>query len=468
MDSKPTQVLHVRENSDSELEALFKVLYQKDGTTPGQIPYSMRKLPASFFTPPDQKTGHSRESSNDSTSNPQNSNNAAFVLHQASGLNINHPRAHSSPANLQQSLAVASSAPPQGPPHHARQPSFDIAEDNTPLPPGWEMAKTPDGQRYFLNHMEQLTTWQDPRKTLSNTTAIHQNLANIPMPYGWEQANTPEGEPYFINHVEKATSWFDPRLPAHLQRPGVLGSHARSSSSPVTHGSHPQSHRPSHAQQQQQSQSGEAQTSPPGPPGQPGQPPRAFQLQQLQLEKERLRKRQEELARQNCVLSFQEMLLRTTIQEENVTTPVSTSGGDSASERTSGATSSGGSGVDPFAQHSNNNNSTDFHTRQESADSGLGGMGTNFGHSKTPEDFLSNVDEMDTHDGGPVKLQAGAQSGGATHYIGASVDLNSIADQDVQNMDSEELVPSLQEDISNELLNDVDSVLNRDSLLTWL
>ena len=150
MDSslKPNQVLHVRENSDSELEALFKVLNHKDGTTPGQIPYSMRKLPASFFTPPDsQKACHSRESSTDSTSNAQLGTNGAFAsLHQATGLTVSHPRAHSSPANLQQSLAVT---PPQGP-HHVRQQSFDLAEDNTPLPPGWEMAKTPDGQRYFL------------------------------------------------------------------------------------------------------------------------------------------------------------------------------------------------------------------------------------------------------------------------------------------------------------------------------
>lgn len=33
-----------------------------------------------------------------------------------------------------------------------------------------------------------------------------------PLPEGWEQAKTPEGEIYFINHLTRTTSWFDPRI----------------------------------------------------------------------------------------------------------------------------------------------------------------------------------------------------------------------------------------------------------------
>lgn len=33
-----------------------------------------------------------------------------------------------------------------------------------------------------------------------------------PLPDGWEQAATPEGEVYFINHQTRTTSWFDPRI----------------------------------------------------------------------------------------------------------------------------------------------------------------------------------------------------------------------------------------------------------------
>lgn len=44
--------------------------------------------------------------------------------------------------------------------------------------------------------------------------------------------------------------------------------------------------------------------------------------------------------------------------------------------------------ADPFMA------STDFHTRQESADSGLG-LGSNYTHPHTPEDFLNAMDDVD-------------------------------------------------------------------------
>ncbi|XP_064639429.1 transcriptional coactivator YAP1-like isoform X2 [Lineus longissimus] len=444
------QVVHVRENSDSELENLFKVLNHKDGTTPGQIPYSMRKLPASFFKPPDMMKGnHSREGSADSTTN----NN--FVPNQGHGSplpsgpglqvqGIAHPRAHSSPASLQQTLSAA-----PVPPQHTRQQSFDISlaadlDSNDPLPPGWEMAKTGTGQRYFLNHVDQTTTWHDPRKSQSTTALNHSSPMSPPLnnqigpslPPGWEQAQTPDGEIYFINHAEKATSWFDPRLPPNLQRPGV-----RIQSPPSPQQAVQQ-------QQQQQLQRINAQV----------ERQRGLKLAQLQQEKERLRKRQEELSRQ-------EMLLCTsTIQEENMNTPVSTPSSEMQSVT---------SGVDPFLGQGG---TTDFHTRQESADSGLGeqphgGMGTSYSLPRTPEDFLSNVDEMESQDGGH-KMQNQPNSDFNMELQGTtSMDITSIGEHDAPNMDSDDLVPSLQEDISNELLNDVESVLSSnkmESLLTWL
>jgi len=41
-----------------------------------------------------------------------------------------------------------------------------------------------------------------------------QNLG--PLPAGWEQGVTPEGDIYYINHIEKTTSWFDPRIRKHF------------------------------------------------------------------------------------------------------------------------------------------------------------------------------------------------------------------------------------------------------------
>lgn len=130
-----SQVVHVRENSDSELEALFKVA-MNPGETNKSVPLRMRKLPPSFFTPPEpQNIHHSKDGSSDSTNyNPTSTG----------GPSIAHIRAHSSPPSLQQTL---SAAPP--PPQHVRQHSYDLTDDQ-PLPPGWDMAKTQHGQRYFL------------------------------------------------------------------------------------------------------------------------------------------------------------------------------------------------------------------------------------------------------------------------------------------------------------------------------
>jgi len=56
------QIVHVRGDSDSDLEALFSVLHNMDASRPPSSSYKNRKLPASFFRPPDPKstTGHGR------------------------------------------------------------------------------------------------------------------------------------------------------------------------------------------------------------------------------------------------------------------------------------------------------------------------------------------------------------------------------------------------------------------------
>jgi len=38
----------------------------------------------------------------------------------------------------------------------------------------------------------------------------------VQLPHGWEQGVTPEGDIYYINHIEKTTSWFDPRIRKHF------------------------------------------------------------------------------------------------------------------------------------------------------------------------------------------------------------------------------------------------------------
>lgn len=152
--SKGGSNLVVRMDSDSasELQALFDmVLKPADSKRPLQVPLRMRKLPNSFFNPPStgskspsvSSISHSRDNSADSGTTPV-----------VSGLQVSHPRAHSSPASLQQTYA--SGPPPQhhAPVHqHLKQRSYDVSsvvDDLTPLPPGWEQARTSEGQIYYL------------------------------------------------------------------------------------------------------------------------------------------------------------------------------------------------------------------------------------------------------------------------------------------------------------------------------
>ena len=67
--------------------------------------------------------------------------------------------------------------------HHQRQQSYDVgrAEHEVlgQLPPGWEMAKTPSGQLYFMNHITKTTQWDDPRKVRTRYLArfsLHQRV----------------------------------------------------------------------------------------------------------------------------------------------------------------------------------------------------------------------------------------------------------------------------------------------------
>ncbi|KAI8772269.1 transcriptional coactivator YAP1-like [Biomphalaria glabrata] len=434
-------IVHVRENSDTELEALFNIAMNPSlsETHNKTVPLRMRNLPASFFRPPEppkqmqQPLGVSKDNTIDAPGYHGAVN--------SSSMNIAHTRAHSSPASLQQSL---SAAPPPPPTSHVRQHSYD-ALDEQPLPAGWDMAKTPQGQRYYLNHVLQITTWNDPRKTHStnpatisssnnnnnNTTTSNLNslpqtgspapstqptltapinVDKVPLPPGWERAYTAECEVYFINHIERTTSWFHPSIPVHLQRPGMKfqSQNATSGSNLLT------------SQQDQLKQ---------------------LKLQQLQMEQEALKKRQDEIARQ-------EMALRAQVGESVLGTPGDITSLSQSSELT----------TDPFFGQTG---TSDHHSRQESADSGLGGMGTSYSLPRTPDDFLGNMEDMDTQDGGP-KLSGQSDFG--------SMDMGGVSDVgDHLNMDSDDLVPSLQEEISSELLKDVEKVLgNKDHPLTWL
>ncbi|XP_050825988.1 transcriptional coactivator YAP1 isoform X7 [Serinus canaria] len=401
------QIVHVRGDSETDLEALFNaVMNPKGANVPHTLPMRLRKLPDSFFKPPEPKA-HSRQASTDAGT--------------AGALTPQHVRAHSSPASLQLGAVSPGTLTPSGvvtgpgapSSQHLRQSSFEIPDD-VPLPPGWEMAKTPSGQRYFLNHIDQTTTWQDPRKAMlsqMNVTAptspsVQQNIMNSASAMNQRiSQSAPVKQP--------------PPLAPQSPQGGVMGG--------------------SSSNQQQQ-----------------------MRLQQLQMEKERLRLKHQELLRQ---VRPQELALRSQLptmeQDGGSQNPVS-SPGMSQELRTMTTNSS-----DPFL------NSGTYHSRDESTDSGL--SMSSYSVPRTPDDFLNSVDEMDTGD-------SISQSNIPSHqnrfpdYLeaipGTNVDLGTL-EGDGMNIEGEELMPSLQEALSSDILNDMESVLaatklDKESFLTWL
>jgi len=315
VEHKGNQIVHIRGDSDSELQALFDSVLKPDAQRPLQLPFRLRNLPDSFFKPPSTgskspsvaSNSHSRENSTDSGHFALNAAPPSSIIH--------HSRAHSSPASLQQTFAAGQQRVQH---QHLKQQSCDLTLEHFPLPEGWEQAKTPQGQVYFLNHLTQTTTWEDPRKKLlqqqiqplptppqptmvappllsavtapaagSNAAAVlaasQQALTQAlgPLPEGWEQAVTPEGEMYFIDHHTRKTSWFDPRLPVHLQKPPMVHAGAQNAAAlqqqvaqqpaSITSGGSQQTLTPTQAVQQQ------------------------VRLQRLQLEQDRLRQRQQEI-----------------------------------------------------------------------------------------------------------------------------------------------------------------------------
>ncbi|XP_066103952.1 transcriptional coactivator YAP1 isoform X7 [Saccopteryx bilineata] len=438
------QIVHVRGDSETDLEALFNaVMNPKTANVPQTVPMRLRKLPDSFFKPPEPKS-HSRQASTDAGT--------------AGALTPQHVRAHSSPASLQLGAVSPGTLTPTGivsgpaaapTAQHLRQSSFEIPDD-VPLPAGWEMAKTSSGQRYFLNHIDQTTTWQDPRKAMLsqlNVTAptsppVQQNMMNSasgPLPDGWEQAMTQDGEIYYINHKNKTTSWLDPRLDPRFGK----------------------------AMNQRISQSAPVKQPPPLAPQSPqggvmgggsSNQQQQMRLQQLQLEKERLRLKQQELLRQELALRSQ---LPTLEQDGGTQNPVS-SPGMSQELRTMTTNSS-----DPFL------NSGTYHSRDESTDSGL--SMSSYSVPRTPDDFLNSVDEMDTGDT-INQSTLPSQQNRFPDYLeaipGTNVDLGTL-EGDGMNIEGEELMPSLQEALSSDILNDMESVLaatklDKESFLTWL
>ncbi|KAG7160530.1 Transcriptional coactivator YAP1-like, partial [Homarus americanus] len=143
---------------------------------------------------------------------------------------------------------------------------------------------------------------------------------------------------------------------------------------------------------------------------------------------------------------------QTSQQQQQGSELVLTSAGltlSSAPQTVTPVTTSVTSAADPFIA------TTDFHSRQESADSGLG-LGTNYSLPHTPEDFLASMEDVEI-----TPSDAEMKTSPANNILEAP---------ELESMDSEDLVPTIQlnDDLSTDFLNDMLETTKMDNLHTWL
>ena len=92
---------------------------------------------------------HSRQGSADSTYGGEGMSNLRVSGAMSPNTAPQHFRHHSSPASLQQTLAQQQQQQQQPQHAHHKQQSYDLGEEGS-LPLGWEQARTPQGQIYYL------------------------------------------------------------------------------------------------------------------------------------------------------------------------------------------------------------------------------------------------------------------------------------------------------------------------------
>jgi atrophin-1 interacting protein 4 len=102
---------------------------------------------------------------------------------------------------------------------YAQQTNMSASSDGAgQMPEGYEQRTDANGRKYYVDHRTRTTTWDDPRKSVSNQT---------PLPAGWEMRLSPEGFPYFVDHNTRKTTFIDPRTGKSAVDKSVMVSYER-------------------------------------------------------------------------------------------------------------------------------------------------------------------------------------------------------------------------------------------------
>ncbi|CAK8671721.1 transcriptional coactivator YAP1-like isoform X2 [Clavelina lepadiformis] len=530
--SGTNQIIHVRQDSASELEALFNTVMNPNFKSKS-LPMKARNLPKSFFQQPDRprhdrhfhhghsqsmsglsagpvQINHSRSSSSDSNASHTspagltpnaNNNNVAGVA--SPGISSCNPMNGSLKSKIGYAMSPAQrrvahnqftnarnhAANLQVPQvAHSRSKSspaslMDVANlqvkasdipQNMPLPSGWSAAKTPDGQQYFMNHNDRSTTWEDPR-----IAVIKQQRQNEVAAMQSQSLTSSPGHPQQTMQQNNNEVAMEP-LPSGWEQAVT----AKGEVYFINHQTKSTSWVDPRLQNMQQQNTGN-------------------QSNNTQLQQQLMKVNQMDMAnnqgpsRSPGGMLPQQSMIKHLVQEKEMVM------------RRQLMKQLSSSGMDPFLGGNNSN----FHQRDASLDSGVG-MGSNYSLPRTPDDFLanvqSNVEEMDTGDVNR-RVHAGQQQ---QHMMTSSnqpqpqhphpphltpdprypdfldtlpasnVDFGGSGNHGSQNMvqacpnstaaalDGNDLVPSLQDTLSSDF--DVESMLNHvktenvDNGMIWL
>ncbi|NXT76128.1 WWTR1 protein, partial [Zapornia atra] len=294
---------------------------------------------------------------------------------------------------------------------------------------------------FFLSHIEKITTWQDPRRAMNqplNHMSHHPTAASTPVPQRPMAMSQPNLGEYWMSSVCQTCT--QGKYTGPEKHSTELASQFSASTALSQQSRAPQAPQPGllnlpsalTAQQQQQQK---------------------LRLQRIQMERERIRMRQEELLRQEAALCRQLPM------DSESMAPVQTAVSTPAMAPDLRPVASNGS--DPFLSRQVHVLCTrqphlgPYHSREQSTDSGLG-LGC-YSIPTTPEDFLGNVDEMDT---GETVAQTTMNINPQQTRFPDFLDCLPGTNVDLGTLESEDLIP---------ILNDVESVLNKNEpFLTWL
>ncbi|KAL4234805.1 WW domain containing E3 ubiquitin protein ligase 1 [Mactra antiquata] len=160
---------------------------------PKKAPRSSSSSSSNGQVPSSQSSGRSRQSRNGGASRAPPTRPAPPVPAAAStgGSSSNTPSSPSSAGG------DVTGPPPTEPNSTGENTSnSDTANNNEPLPAGWEMRTDPHGRPYYVDHNTRTTTWERPQ----------------PLPPGWERRVDNRGRVYYVDHNTRTTTWQRPSM----------------------------------------------------------------------------------------------------------------------------------------------------------------------------------------------------------------------------------------------------------------